>query len=57
MAGLYPIPGDTHTGKNLEYIKDMISGISLQIAGVAISNMSLSGHDLKWCEQISKGSL
>jgi hypothetical protein len=26
------------TGKDLEYIKDMISGISLQIAGVAISN-------------------
>ena len=40
MAGLYPIPGDTHTGKDLEYIKDMVSGISLQIVGVAISNLS-----------------
>jgi len=35
MGKLYPMPGDNHTGKNLEYIKDMIFGISLQIAGVA----------------------
>lgn len=33
------MPGDTHTRKDLEYIKDMISGLSLQIAGVAISNI------------------
>ena len=45
MAGLYPMPGDTHTGKDLEYIKDIISGISLQIAGVAISNRAVRGPD------------
>jgi hypothetical protein len=46
MGKLYPMPCDTHTGKDLEYIKDMISGISLQIAGVAISNISVRiiGH-------------
>ena len=38
MAGLYPMPGDIHIGNDQEYIKDMIPGISLQIAGVAISN-------------------
>jgi hypothetical protein len=40
MGKLYPMPGDNYTGRNLEYIKDMIFGISLQIAGVAISNIS-----------------